>query len=49
MDVEGYLPINLIASFHRVQALSTDLMVIMDAIKDSEVLEITDYKVIKCG
>ncbi|XP_049837777.1 la-related protein 1B isoform X1 [Schistocerca gregaria] len=45
MDSDGYLPINLIASFHRVQALSTDLKVVMDAIRDSEVLEITDFKV----
>ncbi|GLG96237.1 La protein homolog [Gryllus bimaculatus] len=45
MDSEGYLPIQLIASFHRVQALSTDINVVLDAIKDSEVLEIIDYKV----
>jgi hypothetical protein len=45
MDSEGYLPITLIASFHRVQALSTDFSVVMDAIKDSEVLEMNDFKV----
>jgi len=45
MDNEGYLPINLIATFHRVQALSTDYEVVIDAIKDSEVLELNDFKV----
>jgi la-related protein 1 len=45
MDNEGYLPIKLIASFHRVQALSTDLNFVTAAIKDSEVLEMNDFKV----
>ncbi|XP_066999718.2 la-related protein 1B isoform X2 [Anabrus simplex] len=45
MDSEGYLPVTLIASFHRVQALSTDVKVVLSAIKDSEVLEVNDYKV----
>jgi la-related protein 1 len=45
MDSEGYLPINLIATFHRVQALSTDYEVVIDAIKDSEVLELKNFKV----
>lgn len=46
MDPEGYLPVPLIASFHRVQALSTDLEIILNAVKESEVLEIfDDFKV----
>lgn len=40
MDDEGYLPITLIASFHRVQALSTDIAVILNAVQESERLEI---------
>ena len=45
MDEEGYLPITLIASFHRVQALSTDQKIVVDAIKESEELEVIDFKV----
>lgn len=30
MDTQGFLPISLIASFHRVQALSTDISLIME-------------------
>lgn len=30
MDQEGFLPIGLIASFHRVQALTTDVNIILD-------------------
>ncbi|KAJ9601015.1 hypothetical protein L9F63_000853, partial [Diploptera punctata] len=45
MDDEGYIPITLIVSFHRMKALSTDHMVVADAIKDSEVLELNDFKV----
>lgn len=29
MDTEGFLPITLIASFHRVQALTTDVGLII--------------------
>jgi hypothetical protein len=45
MDNEGYLPIKLIASFHRVRALSTDLDFVIAAIKDSDLLEMNDFKV----
>jgi hypothetical protein len=45
MDSEGYLPINLIATFHRVRALTADFEVVIDAIKGSEVLELNDFKV----
>lgn len=42
MDSEGYLPITLIASFYRVQALSADLALIISAIKESDKLELLD-------
>lgn len=40
MDAEGYLPITLIASFHRVQALSADVALVMSAVKSSDKLEL---------
>lgn len=40
MDAEGYLPIRLIASFHRIQALSTDITVVLAAIAESDQLEV---------
>lgn len=46
MDAEGYLPITLISSFHRVQALSADLALVITAIKESDKLEVyKDFKV----
>nr|XP_026693337.1 la-related protein 1B isoform X2 [Ciona intestinalis] len=45
MDTEGFLPLDFIASFQRVQALTTDIDVIYEAIKDSKVIEIVDNKV----
>uniref|UniRef100_A0A8C3FB17 La ribonucleoprotein 1, translational regulator n=1 Tax=Chrysemys picta bellii TaxID=8478 RepID=A0A8C3FB17_CHRPI len=45
MDTEGFLPITLIASFHRVQALTTDVGLIVKALKDSKVVEIVDQKI----
>lgn len=42
MDAEGFLPVKLIASFHRVQALSTDVAVVTSAIEESEELELVD-------
>lgn len=40
MDAEGFLPVTLIASFHRVQALSTDVSLIIEAVKESDKLEL---------
>lgn len=40
MDPDGYLPIPLIASFQRIQALTSDYDVIMSAIMDSDKLEL---------
>ncbi|KAH8277016.1 hypothetical protein KR026_003999 [Drosophila bipectinata] len=46
MDPEGYIPITLIASFHRVLALTTDVALIVNAIKESDKLELFEgYKV----
>lgn len=45
MDAEGYLPVTLIASFHRVQALTNDVGLILDAINSSEKLEVVGIKV----
>ncbi|KAL3289500.1 hypothetical protein HHI36_022919 [Cryptolaemus montrouzieri] len=41
MDPSGYLPITLIASFHRVQALTNDLALIIEAIMESDKIELT--------
>ncbi len=40
MDSEGYLPVTLIASFHRLQALTTDLSMILTAVRSSDKLEL---------
>ncbi|MGH0136812.1 UNVERIFIED_CONTAM: hypothetical protein FKN15_013329 [Acipenser sinensis] len=45
MDDDGFLPISLIASFHRVQALTTDIDLIFKALKDSTEVEIIDHKI----
>lgn len=42
MDVEGYLPISLIASFHRVQALTQDVSLVIQALQQSPLLKIKD-------
>ncbi|KAG8453892.1 hypothetical protein GDO86_000496 [Hymenochirus boettgeri] len=47
MDLQGYLPISLIASFHRVQSLTTDVKLICEALKDSTEVEILDQKIRK--
>ncbi|XP_076261791.1 la related protein isoform X2 [Rhynchophorus ferrugineus] len=40
MDANGYLPVTLIASFHRIQALTGDISVIVDAISSSDKVEL---------
>ncbi|XP_064481345.1 la-related protein 1B-like isoform X2 [Ornithodoros turicata] len=42
MDAQGYLPVSLIASFHRVQALTQDVSLVIQSIKESTVLEIQE-------
>ncbi|XP_013867280.1 la-related protein 1B [Austrofundulus limnaeus] len=45
MDVQGFLPVSLIANFHRVQALTTDTNLIMEALKSSTEVELQDEKI----
>ncbi|XP_043844915.1 la-related protein 1 isoform X3 [Dromiciops gliroides] len=45
MDSDGFLPITLIASFHRVKALTTEVGLIIQALKDSKVVEIVEQKI----
>ncbi|XP_023675332.2 la-related protein 1-like [Paramormyrops kingsleyae] len=45
MDQNGFLPIALIASFHRVQALTTNLRLIMEALKNSKEVEVIELKI----
>lgn len=48
MDSEGYIPVSLIASFPRLQALTTNHTVVIDAIRSSDKLEMNNlYKVSK--
>ncbi|XP_053110107.1 la-related protein 1B isoform X7 [Hemicordylus capensis] len=47
MDQQGFLPISLIASFHRVQALTTNVSLILEALKDSTEVEIVEQKMRK--
>lgn len=42
MDADGYLPVDLIASFNRVQALTSDINFVVEAVQDSDVVEIKD-------
>lgn len=42
MDPEGFIPVTLIASFHRVLALTTDVALILTAIKESDKIELVD-------
>ncbi|XP_053213394.1 la-related protein 1-like [Panonychus citri] len=42
MDEEGYLPISLIASFHRVKALTTEVALVIDALRGSDKVEFNE-------
>lgn len=42
MDPEGYIPVSLIASFPRLQSLTTDHNVVIDAIRSSDKLEMNE-------
>lgn len=42
MDAEGFLPISLIASFHRVQHLTQDVAIIITSLKDSLTVELSE-------
>lgn len=46
MDNEGYIPVALIASFHRILALTADVSLVIAAIQESDKLDMQDnYKV----
>ncbi|XP_047013792.1 la-related protein 1B isoform X3 [Ictalurus punctatus] len=45
MDAKGFLPISLIAGFRRIQALTTDVSLIMEAVKSSDVVELVDEQI----
>ncbi|XP_048589587.1 la-related protein 1B isoform X2 [Nematostella vectensis] len=47
MDDEGYIPIALIASFYRVQALTHDMNLILETMKDSDIVELNGTKLRK--
>uniref|UniRef100_A0A4W3H6Y0 La ribonucleoprotein 1, translational regulator n=1 Tax=Callorhinchus milii TaxID=7868 RepID=A0A4W3H6Y0_CALMI len=47
MDAEGFLPVSLIGGFHRVQALTTDVNLILEALKDSTEVEVINKKIRK--
>ncbi|CAG2105364.1 unnamed protein product, partial [Medioppia subpectinata] len=42
MDANGFLPISLISSFHRVQALTQDPQMVIDSLKASTIVEVVD-------
>lgn len=44
MDAEGYLPATLVASFNRVRSLTNDVTFIMQAVQDSDIVELKDGK-----
>ncbi|XP_053622624.1 la-related protein 1 isoform X3 [Plodia interpunctella] len=42
MEADGTIPVTLIASFHRVRALTQDVQLVLTAIRDSEKLQLID-------
>ena len=40
MAADGTIPVTLIASFHRVRALTADVQLVLDAIRDSDKLQL---------
>uniref|UniRef100_UPI00358FA217 la-related protein 1B-like n=2 Tax=Myxine glutinosa TaxID=7769 RepID=UPI00358FA217 len=45
MDCQGFLPLALVAGFHRVQTLTTEIDVIRQAVEDSTEVEIKDDRI----
>lgn len=45
MDCDGYLPVTLIASFHRVRGYTNDLNRVLSAISTSDKLQLEGLKV----
>jgi len=44
MDAQGYLPLTLIASFQRVQNLTMDIDLVIDAVLESDRLELLELE-----
>jgi len=42
MDSEGYIPISLISSFYRIQSMTQDYNIVLNAIKASELIEVKE-------
>ncbi|XP_078737215.1 la-related protein 1 [Lampetra fluviatilis] len=42
MDPQGFLPLSLVSNFYRVQTLTTDVKLILEALEDSVVVEMRD-------
>ncbi|KAJ0466618.1 putative la-type HTH domain, winged helix-like DNA-binding domain superfamily [Helianthus annuus] len=40
MDEEGWVPLTLIAGFHRVKSLTSDLQMVLSSIRDSTIVEV---------
>ncbi|CAG0884686.1 unnamed protein product [Cyprideis torosa] len=49
MDQLGYLPLSLIASFHRVQSLTQEMGIIVEALRGSTQVEMLDDMFIRCA
>ncbi|XP_075497458.1 la-related protein 1C-like [Primulina tabacum] len=49
MDVDGWVPINLIASFKKIRELTDNVQLILDALRASNVVEIQGEKVRRKG
>ncbi|XP_061727660.1 la-related protein 1 [Cydia pomonella] len=50
MAADGTIPVTLIASFHRVRALTPDVALVLDAIRDSDKLQLVNgFKVTRDG
>ncbi|XP_019152363.1 PREDICTED: la-related protein 1C-like isoform X2 [Ipomoea nil] len=45
MDSEGWVPINLIANFHRVTKLTNNILFILDCLKASKVVEVQGERI----
>lgn len=48
MDKDGWAPVSVVASFNRVASATADFAVIVQAVKDSEIVEIQDGIKVSC-
>lgn len=47
MDVNGYIPVTLICSFHRIQSLTSDVTIVLEAIRASDKLELSNNSLVR--